>query len=508
MVNSYQQGTTMFLQLTLLLFIALFYNYYWKRRNLPPGPAPLPVVGNILTLSQQNRWETKFIEWNQKYGSIFTYWLGELPIVAICDYDDMQTYFVKNADIFSDRYVVERTMDLVRGGHYGVIMGNGGPWREHRRFALKVLRDFGLGKNKMEERILSELQHLLESVNKEVHNDEIDFFKYSDIAVGSIINSIISGYRFTTGFEDEFYKMKHLTTEAIKSFTSAQVNLVFNNPWMLNVPIINRYPNYASRVMKELFAFLDYQINKHIKENDYTHDIEPSDYIDAFLSERERQIRTEGNEGNFTMNQLRNVCMDLWIAGQETTSSTITWIIAYIINHPEVQEKLQKELDTVIGSKRIIKNSDRPNLPYTNAVIMECQRCCNLLSQNIPRCATEDVEISGYKFRKNTIFVPQISVLLQNPSLFPIPEKFNPDRFINAEGKLRQVEELIPFSLGKRICLGEGMARMELFIFTANLFNQYEFSSGKVPPSLQKMNGASTMTIPYNCKVQIRHSHA
>ncbi|CAD5224525.1 unnamed protein product [Bursaphelenchus xylophilus] len=495
----------MILYITLaLLALILFHNFYWKRRNLPPGPTPLPVLGNLLELARENRWETKFIEWNNKYGSTFTYWLGHLPFVAICDYNDMVKYFVKHADVFSDRHYTKNIVETIRGGQYGVIINNGDSWREQRRFALKVLRDFGLGKNEMEERILQELHLMIEKVNKNLDAEEIDFFNYSDIAVGSVINSILSGYRFTEGKEDEFYKMKHLTTELMKGFTSARANLALNNPVLFRVPIVNSKANYSISVMLELFEFLDGQIQRHLAENDYTEAAEPHDFIDAFLLERQRQIQSAGGEGYYHLAQLRNVCMDLWLAGQETTSSTITWIIAYLIRNPDAQEKMQKELDAVVGSNRIIRNADRGDLPYTNAVIMEGQRCCNLLSQNIPRALQQDFEINGYNVKKGTIILPQISVLLQNPKIFPEPEKFNPDRFIAQNGKLKQVEELIPFSIGKRICLGEGMARMELFLFTANLFSQYKFSAGKVPPSLRKTNGASTMTEPYQCKVQLR----
>uniref|UniRef100_A0A1I7SI23 Cytochrome P450 2J6 n=2 Tax=Bursaphelenchus xylophilus TaxID=6326 RepID=A0A1I7SI23_BURXY len=265
-------------------------------------------------------------------------------------------------------------------------------------------------------------------------------------------------------------------------FMSAGANLVFNNPWLYTVPVVNRRARSAVRLMHEIFEYLNSQIQHHLKENDYSHDAEATDFIDAFLLEKARRERDGEDAGIYHVQQLRNVCFDMWIGGQETTSSTITWIIAFMIRYPEAQAKMQRELDAVIGSKRIVRNEDRPDLPYTNAVIMECQRSCNLFSQNVLRVAAEDTEIKGYAIKKGTIVVPQVSVLFQNPKIFPEPHKFDPDRFIDQNGKLRQVEELIPFSLGKRICLGEGMARMELFIFTANLFNQYKFESGKVPP--------------------------
>ncbi|CAD5224515.1 unnamed protein product [Bursaphelenchus xylophilus] len=493
-----------FLLILSAISLLLFYNYYYKRRNLPPGPAPLPLLGNVLELIKQERWEDKFLEWSREYGSTFTYWLGEMAFVAVCDYSDMQNYFVKNAEIFSDRPRKKNILHTYRGGSDGVAMANGEEWREQRRFVLKVLRDFGLGKNQMEERITVELQLLLERINNELPADEIDLFKFSDMAVGSIINNIVSGYRFTEGKEDEFYRLKELACRLVKAFASPAANLVLNSSKLMRIPIINEKAKERVELMLAFYEFFTMQIDAHLRENDYTQELEPHDYIDAFLIERQKRIQKNGTEGYFTLAAVRNICLDLWVAGQETTSSTMNWIIAYMIRYPEVQEKLQKELDTVIGSGRIVGNSDKMNLPYANAVIMECQRCCNLVAQNLPRAVSEDVQFDGYVFRKGTIVIPQISVLFRNEKVFPEPLKFNPDRFIDQNGKLRQVEELIPFSLGKRICLGEGMARMELFIFTANLFNQYKFSAGKVPPSLKKVNGASTMIEPFNCKVSLR----
>ncbi|CAD5224523.1 unnamed protein product [Bursaphelenchus xylophilus] len=498
------QKIMIFLLILSAISLLLFYNYYYKRRDLPPGPAPLPFVGNLLDLDREERWEDKFIEWTQQYGPVYTYWLGEMPIVSVCGYQEMVKYFVKNADVFSDRVRTNSALDQARGGTFGVVFNSGEPWREYRRFALKVLRDFGLGKNQMEERIQAEVQNLIEKVNGQLDSDEIDFFKYTDIAVGSIINAIVAGYRFTEGREEEFYLLKDLSTAFMRAFGTARASLVLNNPKLMQVPILNSKAKETVRILLELFAFLDRQIEEHLADNDYTQDLEPNSFIDAYLLERQRHIQKNSSEGYYNFPELRNICMDLWMAGQETTSSTLTWVIAYLIRYPEIQEKVQKELDAVVGSNRMVGNADRPDLPYTNAVIMESQRCCNLVAQNITRCLPRDVEIDGRHFKKGTIFTPQISVVMRDPKVFPEPERFNPDRFIDENGKLRQVDELIPFSIGKRICLGEGLARMELFLFTANLFNQYKFLPGKVPPTLKRISGAGTVIQPYNCKVVLR----
>jgi cytochrome P450 len=106
------------------------------------------------------------------------------------------------------------------------------------------------------------------------------------------------------------------------------------------------------------------------------------------------------------------MCFDLWFAGQETTANSIAWGFAYLIHHPEVQAKCHAELDKVIGSDRVIRLADRPELVYCNATINEINRIANIVPQNITRKTTRDVTIQGHRIKKGTAIVPQISVVL------------------------------------------------------------------------------------------------
>ncbi|KAH7680384.1 Protein CYP-33E1, partial [Aphelenchoides avenae] len=112
------------------------------------------------------------------------------------------------------------------------------------------------------------------------------------------------------------------------------------------------------------------------------------------------------------MSQLKGMCSDLFVAGQETTATTLAWGIAYLIHSPDVQRRLHEELAQAIGSDRLITMADRPMLHFTSAVINETQRLCNLLPQNVPRKTTRDVTIDGYLIPKGTTIVPQISAVL------------------------------------------------------------------------------------------------
>ncbi|KAF1758772.1 hypothetical protein GCK72_015232 [Caenorhabditis remanei] len=179
------------------------------------------------------------------------------------------------------------------------------------------------------------------------------------------------------------------------------------------------------------------------------------------------------------MEQLDSVCFDLWVAGMETTSNTLYWSLLYVLLNPKVLEKVYEELDTKIGSDRIITTTDRPNLNYINATINESQRLANLLPMNISRTTACDMEIGGYGIPKGTIF--------------PEPYEFRPERFLESDGSLKKVEELVPFSIGKRQCLGEGLARIELFLFFSNLFNKFhiQFHESNPSPSIEKDCGVT-----------------
>ena len=173
---------------------------------------------------------------------------------------------------------------------------------------------------------------------------------------------------------------------------------------------------------------------------------------------------------------------DMFIAGRETTSDTLTWACAYLTACPKVQERLHQELSEVIDSDRIVTIEDKNNLPYTNAVIQETTRIANLLPQNILHETTREVSINGFKIPERTGIVNQISCVLYDENIFPEPKKFKPERFIDSQGKFIQHSAVIPFSVGKRSCMGEGLARMELFLVIANLFNRFKVRFNLIYP--------------------------
>uniref|UniRef100_A0A914ED72 Cytochrome P450 n=1 Tax=Acrobeloides nanus TaxID=290746 RepID=A0A914ED72_9BILA len=287
-----------------------------------------------------------------------------MPMVMITDYALIIENFQKQGDVFAGRLYTDSFMKIMREGNYGVIHMDGDIWREHRRFALQVLRDFGLGKN-----VLGEVSEFIKKVKNDVKNGitEHDLADQFQISVGSVINAVLFGYRFEGEKLQEYNEIKKYVDDMIKVLANPVSLIMWKNTELFKyVPLFRGYYYRIIENRKRLFNFFDHQIKEHVNELNF--DSAPTDYVDAYLREQAKRDK-ECVPHTFHITQLYNMCFDLWIAGQETTSSTLSWGMAYLMLNPDMQEKLHQELSRVIGSDRLVTLNDKKNLPYTNAVI-------------------------------------------------------------------------------------------------------------------------------------------
>nr|XP_028681740.1 cytochrome P450 2E1-like [Macaca mulatta] len=136
-------------------------------------------------------------------------------------------------------------------------------------------------------------------------------------------------------------------------------------------------------------------------------------------------------------------------------------------------EKLHEEIDRVIGPSRIPAIKDRQEMPYMDAVVHEIQRFITLVPSNLPHEATRDTIFRGYIIPKGTVIVPTLDSVLYDNQEFPDPEKFKPEHFLDESGKFKYSDYFKPFSAGKRVCAGEGLARMELFLLLSAILQHF-----------------------------------
>ena len=147
-----------------------------------------------------------------------------------------------------------------------------------------------------------------------------------------------------------------------------------------------------------------------------------------------------------------------------------------MIKYPDIQAKVQREIFENVGSSRPVTMEDKPNLPYTEAVIHEILRLTCIAPLGLPHSAHVDVKIGDFLIPKNTMIFPNLHRVTRNPDVFPDPDSFKPDRFLE-NGKFVKNEQNIVFSIGKRDCLGKSLALIEFFLFFANLMQSYKFQS-------------------------------
>ncbi|XP_061093817.1 cytochrome P450 2J2-like [Conger conger] len=473
-----------------LIFIAVFLTltYILKRRSpkkLPPGPWSLPFIGDILRIDA-TKIHFQLAKFAEQYGDIFTIHLGT-RIVVLNGLKRLKEAFIEHGENFVDRPSFPLAEDIVRNN--GLVVSNGYAWKQQRRFALMTLKNFGLGKKSLESSIQVESKWLSEAFRNEQGQPFEPQFVINN-AVSNIICCLVFGDRFEYT-DQQFQYLLRLMNEAFCLEGSSWAQLYNAFPW-----IMRKVPGPHQKIFEhwdKVISFVKLKIKEH--KNDWDPSV-PRDYIDCFLAEMEKWKNDV--DAGFNEENLCFCTLDLFVAGTETTSTTLNWGLLFMIKYPDVQEKVRAEIDHVIGQSRLPSMADRPNMPYTDAVIHEIQRMGNILPLNVARMAVKDMQIGEYIIPKGTMVMATLSSVLFDASEWETPQTFNPGHFLDAEGNFRRRDAFMPFSAGKRVCLGEQLARMELFLFFTSLLQRFTFSPPPgVEPCLEYRMGAIHSPKPY-----------
>ncbi|XP_008072766.1 cytochrome P450 2C18-like isoform X3 [Carlito syrichta] len=391
--------------LSCLLLLSL-----WKQSSgkgtLPPGPAPLPVIGNILQIDIKNI-SKSLTSISRVYGPVFTLYFGTKPIVVLHGYEAVKEALIDLGEMFSGRGSFPVAEKINKG--FGILFSNGKRWKEMRRFSLITLRNFGMGKRSIEERVQEEARCLVE----------------------------------------ELKNTKGLSCDPTFILSYAPCNVI------------------CSIIFRNRFDYKDQNFLSLLKKLDENLRIMSSPWI----QEKHNQ------QSEFTIETLLGTVTDLFAAGTETTSTTLRYGLLLLLKHPEVTAKVQEEIDRVIGRDRSPCMQDRSRMPYTDAMVHEVQRYIDLIPNSLPHAVTCDVKFRDYLIPKGTTIITSLTSVLHDNKEFSNPEIFDPGHFLDESGNFKKSDYFMPFSAGKRMCVGEGLARMELFLFLTTILQNFTLKS-------------------------------
>ncbi|XP_044208895.1 cytochrome P450 2K1-like [Thunnus albacares] len=344
-----------------LLVLHFFYSSFsfLEKGTEPPGPKPLPLLGNLLQVDLK-KLDSSLFDLSKKYGPVLRVYFGLKKVIVLAGYRTVKQALVNHAEDFGDREVTPIFYDFNKG--HGILFSNGNTWKEMRRFALTTLRDFGMGKKITEGKIIEECHYLIEEF--EQHDGKaFNNTQTINYAASNIISAIMFGRRFE--YKDPvFQAMVERDHESIRLTGSASI------------------------------------LVSEIKDSHY-------------------------NDENLVYS-----VMNLFAAGTETTGNTLQWCLVFMAKYPHIQDQVQEELSRVVGSRQ-----------------------------------------------GTTVFLLLTSVLYDENE-WESPHTFNPSHFLDKEGKFIRRDAFMPFSAGRRVCLVESLARMELFLFFTSLLQRFRF----IPP--------------------------
>ncbi len=497
----------------LFVTIIVFVFWWWitkdKRypKNFPPGPRlPLPLLGDAWCLGGDMYKSFKTLV--EKYGPIVGFRMGETLTVVVASYDLTQDALAREEFAARPAYIgpQESRGSSRKDGLPGVILTSGQTWVEQRRFALKKLRDFGMGKNSMEELVAEEVEKVCNALQAE-SGKFMELRGKFNIAVVNALWKVLTSSKLDHD-DPELKKLVLNLDRFVYEFSQPLFVISSNkkNPTLYRIfeqLNITQFGKSVTQVLDHISQFIRYH------EQTYQEDT-PRDFLDEYIkrkkADEEKKVPSTF-AGKLGETNMINMMFDLLVAGSDTTATTLTWAFLFLLKNPECLKKVQEELDSACGKTRTPQWADRVNTPYTEATIHEVQRLANILFFSVPHSVARDTTLGGYDIPAGTQVLFTLGDTMHSPTYFPSPRQFNPERYLQKDEKSGLVKfvpdpHVIPFGVGKRRCLGEALARMELYLFITGIVHQFDIepAPGEELNTEDYVVSAILMPKPYKAK--------
>jgi len=478
----------------LVVLIALCIKASIRPANFPPGPPCFALAGSLPYLEVRNL-TNSFKKLSQKYGDIFSIFIGQTPVVVLNSFDLIKealskTEFAGRPGNFSGTFFQK--------GKTGITTTEGKHWTLQREFLASHLQSLtsGKGYKGFEEVILDEVSDLKMEFSKK-KNEPIAVSYKVNVGVMNILWNLACGRKlhaqqqeFQTVVECIDKVTQFMSRAAIFSFMPILTKLAPES--ITNIERGRYYRNRFHEISEKW-------IREHRQEyrGNRTGDLQ-----DAYLD------KVNKGEDTFTEQGLAAILREIFVIGSESESVMLRWAIRILSCNVQVQRRLQQEVDQVCGPGVDITWDKRDQLPYCMAVIKEIQRFADIAPTGLLHKTVCETQVQGYTLPANTLVLANFSACHRSPQHWTQPDTFNPDNFLTEEGGLVEDKEgFLPYGVGPRVCPGAELADMQMFLVLTNLLSVFTLT---LPPGdsgdtgTQFEAGTSVLRNPQPYKVIFR----
>ncbi|XP_072120915.1 cytochrome P450 1C2 [Mobula birostris] len=503
MAEDWNQQVQPFLLVSLFL-LACLEACRWMRcgardRRHPPGPFAWPLVGNAMQLGKSPH--LTFSRMARRYGDLFQIRLGRRDIVVLNGEATIRQALLQHSAQFAGRPDFA-SFRQVAGGRSMPFGRYSRQWKAHRRLEQSAVRFFstadGQARRLFEHHVQAEARSLLRVfLRLGAGGRHFQPCPELKVAAANVMCALCFGHRYS--HDDEEFRQMLVRIDRFGRAVGAG-SLVDTMPWLQTFPnpVRSVYRDFQ-QLNNEFFEFVRSKVEQHrcTYRPGTTRDMSDA-LIGALEGDRpaKEALSREHVEGSIT---------DILGASQDTTSTALSWVLFHLIQFPQLQARLQRDIDEVVGRDRLPGAHDKARLPYLEAFLYEILRFTSFVPMTIPHATTSPVDIKGYHIPQDTVvFINQWSVN-HDSDKWKDPSTFDPGRFLNTDGTINRdlTSSVMAFSVGKRRCIGEQLSKIEIFLFTAILVHQCTFEAN--PSEKLSMDGDYGLTIrPTSFTVLVR----
>ncbi|OAY34801.1 cytochrome P450 CYP82D47 [Manihot esculenta] len=459
--------------------------YSSKGRSLPPQvPGALPIIGHLHQLGARKPFARILGDIADKHGPIFSINMGIHRTVVISNQHIMKEFYTTNDKFLASRPPSRSTTYLSYNGAAFGFTPYSSYWRDMRKLTmvevlspqrLKLFKDVRT----------SEVSHLVKDLFKQFIENKnnpikVNISELYEHLVLNIMTRMVAGKRYFEGDnngEDEkgrpFGRIMRDFMYAAGAFVPSDMSPLLG--WTDFFGPVKS----MKKISKEFDSIFEVWIQEHELRRLNGEVETPRDFIDVLLS----AVKEDSTFNRETV--IKATILTLIVGGSDTTSVTMTWMLANLLNNRRELELAQKEIDEKIGRDRPVEESDAENLVYLKAIMKETLRLYPAGPLAVPREAMEDCTLSGYHIPKGTRLLTNLWKLHRDESVWPNPDEFKPDRFLTTHADVDiwgQNFELVPFGSGRRSCPGLNFAMQVILLGTARLLQGFNFTTPNNEP--------------------------